>query len=116
MRLLVAWAINAGTLLLLPLLIPAVTIDGLGTALVVAVVLGLLNAVLRPLLILLTLPITVLTLGLFILVINGVTFWLCASFIEGFAVRSFGWAIVAALAYSLISWGVAAVVFAPRRG
>lgn len=116
MRLLLAWAINAGTLLLLPLLIPAVTVEGVGTALVVALVLGLLNAVLRPLLIVLTLPITVLTLGLFILVINGVTFWLCASFIEGFAVRSFGWAVLGAFAYSVISWAIASLVFAPRRG
>jgi putative membrane protein len=114
MRILLAWAINALSLLALPYLISAVEIDGFGTALVVALVLGLLNAVIRPVLIVLTLPINILTLGLFTFVINGLMFWLVARFIEGFAITSFGWAILAAIVYSLISWAVSSLVFGRR--
>jgi len=111
MRILLGWAINALCLLALPYLIDAVQISGFGTALVVALLLGLLNAVIRPVLIVLTLPINLLTLGLFTFVINGLMFWLVANFVEGFAVRSFGWAIVGAIAYSLVSWAVSLMVF-----
>ncbi len=116
MRILLAWAINAAALLVLPYIVPAVqirglgTIEGFGTALIVALVLGLLNTVIRPVLFVLTLPITVLSLGLFILVINGLMFWLAAQFLPGFEVRSFGWAIVAALVYSVISYAINAVL------
>jgi len=110
MSLIIGWAINAASLLLLAWLMPAVTVAGFGTALVVALVLGLLNAVIRPVLLLLTLPVNLLTLGLFTFVINGFLFWLAARFLEGFEVRSFGWAILAAIVYSLISWAVSALL------
>lgn len=103
MRLLLGWAINAGVLLLLPYLLPAVHVEGFWTALLVALVLGLLNAIVRPVLVLLTLPITVLTLGLFLFVINGLTFWLVARMLDGFTVTGFWWAVLAALLYSVIS-------------
>ena len=103
MRLLLGWAINAGVLLLLPYLLPAVQVRDFWTALLVALVLGLLNAIVRPVLVLLTLPITVLTLGLFLFVINGLMFWLVARMLDGFTVTSFWWAVLAALLYSLIS-------------
>ena len=103
MRLLLGWAINAGVLLLLPYVLPAVQVSGFGTALLVALVLGLLNAIVRPILVLLTLPITVLTLGLFLFVINGLMFWLVARMLDGFTVTSFWWAVLAALLYSVIS-------------
>ncbi len=115
MRILLVWCINAASLLLLPMIMPAVHVASFGTALVVAVVLGLLNAVLRPVLIVLTLPINVLTLGLFILVINGLMFWLAANFLAGFTVSSFGWAIGAALLYSLISWALSSLLMLPSR-
>lgn len=110
MRILLGWAINAGALLLLPYLLPAVTVTDYGTALLVALVLGLLNTVLRPILVILTLPITVLTLGLFILVINGLMFWLVAQMFGGFKVAGFWWAVLAALIYSAISWAISSVV------
>ncbi|MCX7213732.1 MAG: phage holin family protein [Burkholderiales bacterium] len=110
MRLLLGWAINAGVLLLLPYLIPAVHIDDFVTALMVALVLGLLNAIVRPLLVILTLPITLLTLGLFLFVINGLMFWLASRLFSGFHIDSFAWSIVAALVYSAVSWAVSAVV------
>lgn len=110
MSLIIGWAINAASLLLLAWLMPAVTVAGFGTALVAALVLGLLNTVIRPVLLVLTLPVNLLTLGLFTFVINGFLFWLAARFLEGFEVRSFGWAVLAAIAYSLISWTVSALL------
>lgn len=106
MNLLLGWAVNALCLLALPFLMDAVQISGFGTALVVALVLGLLNVLIRPVLIVLTLPINLLSLGLFTLVINGLLFWLAARFVEGFAVESFGWAIVASAVYSVATWAV----------
>jgi putative membrane protein len=103
-RMLLGWAINAGVLLLLPYVVPAVHVRDLGAALLVAVVLGLLNAVVRPVLLVLTLPITVLTLGLFIFVLNGLMFWLAAMMLPGFEVAGFWWAVLAAAVFSLGSW------------
>jgi len=114
LRLLLGWAINALCLLALPYLVGGVQIAGFGTALVAALLLGLLNAVIRPVLIVLTLPINLLTLGLFTFVINGLLFWLVARFVEGFTVTSFGWAIAGALVYGLISWLVSLVVLGRR--
>lgn len=110
MRLLLGWAINAGVLLLLPYVIPAVHVKSFGTALLVALVLGLLNLVVRPVLVLLTLPITVLTLGLFLFVINGLMFWLVSRMLDGFEVTGFWWAVLAALVYSVISSAVSSLL------
>jgi putative membrane protein len=115
MGILIGWAINAASLLLLAWLIPAVQVTGFGAALIVALVLGLLNAVIRPVLIVLTLPVNLLTLGLFTFVINGFLFWLAARILEGFSVSSFGWAILGAILYSLISWAVSSVLVGGRR-
>jgi len=114
MRMLLGWVINALCLLALPYVLQAVQITDFVTALVVALVLGLLNTVIRPVLLVLTLPINLLTLGLFTFVINGLLFWLVARFVDGFSVTSFGWAIVAAIVYSLMSWAVSALVM-PRK-
>lgn len=114
MRLLLGWAINALCLLALPYLLPAVSIRGFTTALVVALVLGLLNTLIRPVLLLLTLPINLLTLGLFTFVINGLMFWLTARFVDGFAVAGFGWAVLGALVYSLISWALSSALLGQR--
>lgn len=104
MELLARWVISAIALLLVAYLLPGIEVDGFGTALIVALVLGFVNAFVRPVLVLLTLPITVITLGLFILVINALMFWFVASFIEGFAVSGFGSAFLGALVLSLLSW------------
>jgi putative membrane protein len=106
MRLLLTWIINAGTLVLLPYVMPGITVDGFVTALITALVLGLVNTVLRPLLVLLTLPVTVLTLGVFVLVINALLFWMVSSWLEGFQVAGFWAAFWGALAYSIISTAV----------
>lgn len=114
MKLLLVWVINALALLALPYLFDSIKVDSFVTAMIVALVLGLVNAVIRPLLVLLTLPVTILTLGLFIFVINGLLFWFVASFIEGFAVAGFWPAVFGAIAYSLISWLCSALLL--RRG
>lgn len=103
MRLLLGWAINAAVLLGLPYVLPGVHLSGLGSALLVALVLGLLNTLIRPLLIVLTLPINLLTLGLFTFLINGFLFWLTARLIDAFRVDGFWWAVLGALVYSVVS-------------
>ena len=108
--LLLRWAINTGALMLIPLLMPSIRVDGLYSALVAALALGFINALLRPLLILVTLPINILTLGLFTLVINALLFWFAASFVKGFHVAGFWPAFWGALLYSLISWAINAVL------
>ena len=115
MRLLLVWIINALSLLALPYLFDSIRVDGFYTAMIVALVLGLVNAVIRPLLVLLTLPITILTLGLFIFVINGLLFWFVASFVEGFTVSGFWPALFGAIAYSIISWLCSALILGDEK-
>lgn len=109
MRLLLVWLINAATLLALPHLLDSVSVDSFASALMAALVLGLVNTLIRPLLIVLTLPVTFLTLGLFIFVINGLMFWAVADLVTGFQVAGFVDAIVAAFVYSVISWLLSAL-------
>ncbi len=103
MKLLLVWIINAATLVAIPYLVPGVQVSGLAIALVTAAVLGLINTLIRPLLFLLTLPISIVTLGLFTLVLNALLFWIAASFVHGFEVAGFWPAFWGALAYSVIS-------------
>ncbi len=110
MQLIVVWIVNALALLALPYLFDSIRVDGLYTALVTALVLGLLNTLIRPILILLTLPINILTLGLFTFVINGLLFWFVASFVKGFIVMGFWPAVWGAIVYSIISWALSALV------
>lgn len=100
MKLLVRWLLLAAALLLVAHLYAGVTVASFGSALVAALVLGLLNTLVRPVLVLLTLPVTLLTLGLFLFVINAATFWLAANVLEGLGVQSFGAALVGSLLYS----------------
>jgi len=104
MRLLLTWIINAVALLLVPYLMSSVTVASFGTALVAALVLGLINTLIRPVLVLLTLPVTFVTLGLFIFVINGLLFWAVANLVGGFQVAGFWSAVGGAILYSVISW------------
>ena len=113
MRILLVWLVNALALLALPYVFPWVTVDTFGAALVAALALGLINALIRPILILLTLPATLLTLGLFIFVINGLLFWWVGSFVDGFHVGGFWSAVFGAIVYSLISWLLSS--FLPRK-
>mgnify|MGYP006279625735 CR=1 FL=1 len=91
-------------------IVPGIEIDGCGYALLAGLVLGVINALVRPLLVLLTLPVTVLTLGLFLLVINALMLKLAAALAPGFRVRGFGAALLGALLLSIFSFGVTLVV------
>ncbi|MEY4749467.1 MAG: hypothetical protein RIQ60_1681 [Pseudomonadota bacterium] len=101
LRLLTRWFCLAAALLFIAQVYPGVTITSFGSALVAAIVLGALNTVVRPLLVLLTLPATVLTLGLFLFVINAALFYGAAQLLDGLAVSSFGAALVASILYSV---------------
>jgi len=114
-NLLLVWLINALALLALPYVVPSVQVDGFVTALAAALVLGLVNTLIRPLLVLLTLPVSLITLGLFIFVINGLLFWMVASLLEGFHVAGFWSAVLGAIVYALISWAASTLLFGDRR-
>ncbi len=110
MRLLLTWIINAAALMALPYLMHSVTVTNIGTALIAALVLGLVNTLIRPVLVLLTLPVTFLSLGLFILVINGFLFWVVAQLVGGFHVEGFLSAMLAAILYTGISWALSTLL------
>ena len=104
MKLVLRWALNAVALMLLPELIDSLALTSYSAALISALLLGLINALIRPILILITLPITVLTLGLFTLVINALLFWMVSGLVAGFVVPEFATAFWGALLYSLLTW------------
>ena len=101
MKIAIRWLLLAAALLLVANIYSGVVVTSFGSALIAALVLGLFNALLRPLLVLLTLPVTVLTLGLFLFVINAVMFYFAASVLDGFNVTGFGAALIGSLLYSL---------------
>lgn len=101
MKILTRWLLLAGALLLVAALYPGVVVKSYGAALIAALILGLLNTLLRPVLVLLTLPVTVLSLGLFLFVINALMFWAAASILDGLTVTGFGAALIGSLIYSL---------------
>ena len=110
MRLLLLWLINTSALFALPWLVDSIQIDSFTTALFAALVLALVNTLIRPILLVLTLPFTVLTLGLFIFVINGLMFWAASEMVAGFHVAGFMSALAGALLYSFISWVLSALL------
>jgi len=101
MKTLARWLLLAAALLLVAHIYPGVTVGSFGSAMVAALVLGLLNTLLRPILVLLTLPVTLLTLGLFLFVINALMFYFAASMLNGFHVAGFGAALIGSLIYSV---------------
>lgn len=115
MRLVLHWLINAVALIALPYVFKSITVDTFLTALLVAIILGFVNAIIRPVLIVLTLPVTVLTLGLFIFVINGLLFWAVGSFWPGFHVDGFWAGVFGAIVYSIISWMLSAILMPGRK-
>jgi len=99
----IRWLVNAVGLLIVSKIMQSIEIDGILTAIVAAAVIGLINIFLRPLLIILTLPINILSLGLFTLVINGLIFYFVGSIVEGFHVTGFLAAFLGALILSIIN-------------
>ena len=104
MFLLLRWLISATSLMLVTYLVPGIQIQSFYSALIAALVLGLINSLIKPILILLTLPVNILTLGLFTLVINALLFWFAATIVKGFIVVRFWPAFFGALAMSVVSW------------
>lgn len=102
LKLLAKWLLSASALLFVAYVYNGVDVTSFASAMLAALVLGLLNAVVRPVLVVLTLPVTVLTLGLFLFVVNALVFWLAASVLDGFQVRGFLAALVGSLLYSAI--------------
>lgn len=102
MKLLVRWLLHAAALFSIASIYSGVEVQSYTSALLAALVIGLLNAFVRPLLVLLTLPVTVLTMGLFLLVINAWMFWWASSMLEGFAVQGFGSALLGSLIYTVL--------------
>ena len=103
MKTIIHWVVSALAILITAYVLPGVHVDGLVTALILAVVLGVINAFLRPLLIILTLPITILTLGLFVLIINGLLVLLASYIVPGFTVDSFWWAFLFGIVLAIVS-------------
>jgi putative membrane protein len=115
MKLLLVWLINAAALFALPYIFKSIQIDTFVTALIVAFILSIVNTIIRPILLLLTLPITVISLGLFIFVLNGLLFWMVAYFVKGFTIAGFWPAVFGAIVYSLISWAASAVILGGKK-
>lgn len=106
MKIIIHWFISALAILITAYLLPGVHLSGLVAALVLAVVLGAINAFLRPILVLLTLPLSIITFGLFVLVINALLVMLAAVIVPGFAVDGFGWAFVFGIVLAIVSWAL----------
>lgn len=113
---LLRWLINALALIIVANVVPGFTVSSLYAALIAAVILGLLNAVIRPIILLFTLPINVLTLGLFTFVVNAVVIYLASTIVKGFDVATFGAAIWAAVALWLVSLITSFAFSDPMRG
>lgn len=103
MEIILVWILNAVALLIVAYILPGINVASFGSALIAALVLGLLNTLVKPVLVLLTLPITIVTMGLFLLVINALVFWFAGSVLKGFHVGGFWWAVLGAIVYSLIA-------------
>lgn len=103
MKLLAKWLLSAAALLAVAYLYSGVQIQSYSSALIAALVIGLLNSVLRPVLVILTLPVTVVTVGLFLFVINALMFWAAAGLLEGFNVTGFAAALIGSLIYSVLA-------------
>jgi len=102
MRIIIKWLLSAVALLAVAYLYSGVQINSFGSALIAAAVIGLLNMIVRPVLVVLTLPVTIVTLGLFLFVINALLFWAASGLLGGFQVSGFVAALIGSLIYSLL--------------
>ena len=102
--------VNAAAIYVAAMIVPGITISGIWAVLGAGLVLGLVNAVIRPVLLVLTFPVTLVTLGLFLLVLNGLCLWLTAALVKGFDVHGFWAAVFGALLVSVVSWILTAFV------
>lgn len=115
MRLLLVWILNAIALIAVAYLYPGVQVADWKAAAIAALVLGLVNTLVKPVLVILTLPVTIITLGLFLLVLNALLFWAVASLVDGFHVTGFWAALLGAVLYSVIGWLLSMLIPNPSR-
>lgn len=113
MAFVVHWLVLAAALFLTTRIVPGIHVASTGSLVIAALVIGLINALVKPILVVLSLPITILTLGLFYLVINGVCLMLAAALVPGFTIDSWGSAIIGALVMSIIGWLLNVVLTGP---
>lgn len=109
-RLLIVWILNAAALMAVAYFMPSIKVTSFVSALIAAFALGFVNTLIRPVLTLLTLPISVLTLGFFYLVLNGLLFWMVGKLLNGFTVDGLWAAVFGGLLYGLISWALAMII------
>ncbi|MBS3020852.1 hypothetical protein DJFAAGMI_03616 [Comamonas sp. PE63] len=102
MKILVKWLLCAAALLGVAYVYSGVQVQSFGSAMIAALVIGLLNTIIRPILVVLTLPVTIVTVGLFLLVVNGLMFWMASGLLGGFHVAGFWAAMLGALIYSVL--------------
>jgi putative membrane protein len=107
---LISWIIGTITILIVAYLLPGVRVSNLSSAVIAAAILGILNAIVKPILVLLTLPLTILTLGLFLFIVNAVVFLLAGSLFKGFKVDSFGSALIASILVSIVSFVLTRII------
>ncbi len=103
MNIALKWLANAAAILIAAYVLPGVAVAGIFPALVLAIVLGVLNVFIKPLLVLLTLPLTIISLGLFTFVINALLVLLASEIVKGFSVQSFWWALLFSFVLSLVT-------------
>ncbi|MBI5252190.1 MAG: phage holin family protein [Desulfomonile tiedjei] len=108
---LISWILGTITILLVAYVVPGVRVAGLSSAIIASAILGILNALVRPILVFLTFPLTILTLGLFLFIINALVFLLAGSIFRGFKVDSFGTALIASIIVSIVSFVLNKIVF-----
>lgn len=104
MKIIINWLVSALAIIVTAYVLPGVHLNGFLAALVLAVVLGAINLILRPILVVLTLPISIITLGLFVLVINALLIMLATHIVPGFYVDSFWWALLFGIVLAIVNW------------
>ncbi|MDP8207834.1 MAG: phage holin family protein [Candidatus Electryonea clarkiae] len=114
-RLLIKWFVMTIAVLVTAYLLPGIVVSGPVEAGLAALLLGLVNVILRPLLILLTLPLTILSFGLFLLLINALLLYLVAGIVDGFFIVSLGWAVLGSIIISIISWMINSMIRSRER-
>ena len=106
MKTIIHFLVSTLAILITAYILPGVHVSGIVAALVLAVVLGIINTILRPILIFLTLPLTILSLGLFVLVINGLLVMLASYIVPGFTVVNFWWALLFGVVLAIVNWAL----------
>jgi putative membrane protein len=109
-RILIHWLVNATAVYVTAHMLPGIGIKSFGAALIVALVLGLINVLIKPVLVFFSIPFLIVTLGLFMLVINALMLQLASLLVDGFAVQSFWWAMLGSLCISVVAWLMNAVL------